>query len=104
MIELTELELKFTKDSRYVIDYKGYNYSIYKIESPLPQDKYDLTSRGIIEIKDDDILDLYRMYPLSADKAFYRIHHYYSDSDMRPCIISAIVCVDGRHYELSPLK
>ena len=96
MLGLTELEFKYIKDCKHVENYEGYSYSIYNIESPISSGKYDLIPRGIIKLDNEDIFTLYKHNPLNPDKINDLLINY---NLTRPCIISALVCVDGKHYE-----
>lgn len=97
MLGLTEYEFKCMKDCVHRKDYRGYDYSIYKIESPI----HHGISRGVIELKDEDIFSLYKLYPLKADKVNDMLTYYDTN---RPCIISELVCVDGKHYERKNIR
>ena len=98
MLGLTELEFKYIKDAIHRKDYRGYDYSIYKLEGPI---KSISISRGVIELKDEDIFSLYKLYPLKVDKVNDMLTYYDTN---RPCIISELVCVDGKHYERKNIR
>lgn len=98
MLGLTELEFKCIKDAIHRKDYRGYDYSIYKLEGPI---KSISISRGVIELKDEDISSLYKLYPLKVDKVNDMLTYYDTN---RPCIISELVCVDGKHYERKNIR
>ena len=98
MLGLTELEFKCIKDAIHRKDYRGYDYSIYKLEGPI---KSISISRGVIELKDEDIFSLYKLYPLKVDKVNDMLTYY---DTKRPCIISELVCVDGKHYERKNIR
>ena len=88
---LTELEIKYMEYCRHINDYKGYSYSVYKIFCPYYNK--DLKNKGVIKIKSEDIFSLYMCYPLKVNR--------YNEvlGNVRPCVINALVDIDGTHYE-----
>lgn len=95
MLGLDDLEFRCMKNCKHVDDYKGYKYSVYKLSGgPYPELNLP-RSKGIIKLDSEDIFSLYMRSPLDIDKVNDLLLNY----DMRPCIISALVCVDGKHYE-----
>lgn len=94
MLGLDELEFRCMKSCKHVDDYEGYKYSVYKISGG-PYSVNVLKSKGIIKLDNDDIFSLYKHNPLDLNK----VNDLFLNYNMRPCIISALVCVDGKHYE-----
>lgn len=60
-----------------------------------------IRSKGIIKLDNEEIFHLYKHNPLDPDKVNDLLINY---NLTRPCIISALVCVDGRHYEMKNVK
>lgn len=99
MLGLDDLEFKCMKNCKHVEDYEGYKYSVYKISGG-PYSVNVLRSKGIIVLDNEDIFSLYMHNPLDSD----RVNDLLLNYDMRPCIISALVCVDGKHYERKNIR
>lgn len=96
MLGLDELEFKYMKNCKHVENYEGYSYSVYKLSGGPYSDINMLRSKGVIKLGNEDIFYLYKHNPLDTDKINDVLLNY---SLTRPCIISALVCVDGKHYE-----
>ena len=98
---LDELEFKHMKNCKHVDDYEGYSYSVYEISDGPLSEIHKIKSKGIIKLDNEEIFHLYKHNPLDPDKINDLLINY---SLTRPCIISALVCVDGRHYEMKNVK